>query len=44
MSRPRSGWVLPVSVLVALLLGLLPLPGGCSRCARTGWRWWWRTG
>ncbi|WP_066098041.1 rod shape-determining protein MreD [Xanthomonas massiliensis] len=28
MSRPRNrGWVLPVSVLVALLLGLLPLPG-----------------
>lgn len=28
MSRPRSKtWVLPVSVLLALLLGLLPLPG-----------------
>ncbi|KRG70383.1 rod shape-determining protein MreD [Pseudoxanthomonas dokdonensis] len=26
MSRPRSGWVLPVSILLALLLGLLPLP------------------
>jgi rod shape-determining protein MreD len=27
MSRPRSkGWVLPASLLVALLLGLLPLP------------------
>lgn len=27
MSRPRSGWLLPVSVLLALLLGLVPLPG-----------------
>ncbi|GAB1406794.1 rod shape-determining protein MreD [Thermomonas brevis] len=26
MSRPRNGWVLPVSLLVALLLGLVPLP------------------
>ncbi len=26
MSRPRNAWVLPVSVLVALLLGLVPLP------------------
>lgn len=26
MSRARHGWVLPVSVLVALLLALLPLP------------------
>ena len=27
MSRPRAaGWLLPVSVIVALLLGLLPLP------------------
>jgi rod shape-determining protein MreD len=26
MSRPRNHWVLPVSLLVALLLGLLPLP------------------
>ena len=26
MSRDRAMWVLPVSVLVALLLGLLPLP------------------
>ncbi|QNH19863.1 rod shape-determining protein MreD [Xanthomonas sp. GW] len=27
MSRPRSkGWVLPVSVILALVLGLLPLP------------------
>lgn len=26
MSRQRPGWVLPASVLVALLLGLLPLP------------------
>lgn len=26
MSRPRNGWLLPVSVLLALLLGLLPLP------------------
>lgn len=24
--RPRHGWLLPVSVLLALLLGLLPLP------------------
>jgi rod shape-determining protein MreD len=27
MSRARNGWVLPVSLLLALLLGLLPLPG-----------------
>ena len=27
MSRPRNGWVLPVSLLLALLLGLVPLPG-----------------
>lgn len=26
MSRQRHAWVLPVSVIVALLLGLLPLP------------------
>ena len=26
MSRVRTGWILPVSILVALLLGLLPLP------------------
>lgn len=26
MSRPRHGWVLPVSLLLALLLGLVPLP------------------
>jgi rod shape-determining protein MreD len=26
MSRPRNAWVLPVSLVVALLLGLLPLP------------------
>lgn len=26
MSRPRNGWVLPVSLLMALLLGLVPLP------------------
>ena len=26
MSRPRNPWLLPVSVTVALLLGLLPLP------------------
>ena len=26
MSRPRNAWVLPVSLLVALLLGLVPLP------------------
>lgn len=28
MSRVRTGWTLPVSIVVALLLGLLPLPGG----------------
>ncbi|WP_425602284.1 rod shape-determining protein MreD [Luteimonas aquatica] len=28
MSRARRGWLLPVSVLLALLLGLLPLPAG----------------
>ena len=27
MSRHTPGWLLPVSVLAALLLGLLPLPG-----------------
>ena len=27
MTRRRNGWLLPVSVLVAVLLGLLPLPG-----------------
>ena len=27
MSRVRHGWVLPVSLLLALLLGLVPLPG-----------------
>ena len=26
MTRPRNGWVLPVSLLLALLLGLVPLP------------------
>ncbi|MFT3754976.1 MAG: rod shape-determining protein MreD [Pseudoxanthomonas sp.] len=26
MSRPRFNWTLPVSLLIALLLGLLPLP------------------
>ncbi|NDK38545.1 rod shape-determining protein MreD [Pseudoxanthomonas gei] len=26
MRRPRNGWVLPVSIVFALLLGLLPLP------------------
>jgi rod shape-determining protein MreD len=26
MSRSRNGWVLPVSLLLALLLGLVPLP------------------
>jgi rod shape-determining protein MreD len=26
MSRVRTGWILPVSVFLALLLGLLPLP------------------
>jgi len=28
MSRRRNPWVLPVSLFLALLLGLLPLPGG----------------
>ena len=27
MSRARVGWILPVSIVIALLLGLLPLPG-----------------
>ena len=27
MSRARNGWVLPVSLAVAILLGLVPLPG-----------------
>ncbi|SDQ62363.1 rod shape-determining protein MreD [Pseudoxanthomonas sp. CF125] len=27
MSRQRRGWILPVSIILALLLGLLPLPG-----------------
>jgi len=27
MSRVRTGWILPVSIVAALLLGLLPLPG-----------------
>lgn len=26
MTRPRNAWLLPLSLLVALLLGLLPLP------------------
>ena len=26
MSRTRNGWVLPISLLLALLLGLVPLP------------------
>ena len=26
MSRTRNGWVLPVSILIAILLGLVPLP------------------
>jgi rod shape-determining protein MreD len=26
MSRARNGWVLPISLLLALLLGLVPLP------------------
>lgn len=26
MSRARNGWILPVSLLLALLLGLVPLP------------------
>jgi len=26
MSRMRAGWILPISLLLALLLGLLPLP------------------
>lgn len=28
MTRRRNGWLLPVSLLLALLLGLLPLPAG----------------
>ena len=27
MSRARVGWVLPISFVIALLLGLLPMPG-----------------
>lgn len=27
MSRVRNGWVLPISLLLAILLGLVPLPG-----------------
>ena len=27
MTRARNGWVLPVSLLLGLLLGLVPLPG-----------------
>ncbi len=27
MSRARVGWILPLSLLLALLLGLLPMPG-----------------
>ena len=26
MSRPRRSWIMPVSIILALLLGLLPLP------------------
>lgn len=26
MSRTRNGWVLPASLLLAMLLGLVPLP------------------
>ena len=26
MSRARTGWLMPLSFIVALLLGLLPLP------------------
>ena len=26
MSRPRRNWIMPVSIILALLLGLLPLP------------------
>ena len=26
MSRARTGWLMPLSIIVALLLGLLPLP------------------
>ena len=26
MSRARNGWIVPVSIVIALLLGLLPLP------------------
>ena len=28
MSRTRSPWILPVSLFMGLLLGLLPLPAG----------------
>ena len=28
MSRARNSWILPVSILLGLLLGLLPLPSG----------------
>ena len=34
MSRVRTGWALPVSLLLALLLGLLPLPGVLSTSIR----------
>jgi rod shape-determining protein MreD len=30
MSRERAGWVLPVSIVVALLLGLFPLPAAIA--------------
>lgn len=30
MSRERAGWVLPVSIVVALVLGLLPLPAAIA--------------
>ena len=33
MSRTRNGWVLPVSVLLALLLGLVPLPDTAAAVA-----------
>ena len=32
MSRARNGWVLPVSLLLALLLGLVPLPEALQPC------------
>jgi rod shape-determining protein MreD len=36
MMRPRNSWLLPLSVLIALMLGLLPLPAGLQP-----WRPYW---